>query len=142
MPASSSQVLCSHTGRRLARLVYTAVPIDSSNCMIAGPRQPSKLQEVLQTNEQGTYPLHLEASHCSYKNLIPWLPFQGGFPFSTVDCGWTVSDCTAEGLKAVMLLQEKCRSALVPSFSIKVPQHGLSNKHQMAGLVICNVSCT
>ena len=33
---------------------------------------------------------------------------QGGFPFSTAACGWTVSDCTAEGLKAVMLLQEHC----------------------------------
>ncbi|KAF6039423.1 LSS [Bugula neritina] len=32
---------------------------------------------------------------------------KGGFPFSTRDCGWIVSDCTAEGLKAVMYLQEK-----------------------------------
>lgn len=35
-------------------------------------------------------------------------PFQGGFPFSTRDCGWIVADCTAEGLKSVMLLQKKC----------------------------------
>uniref|UniRef100_A0A8C3DL52 Terpene cyclase/mutase family member n=1 Tax=Corvus moneduloides TaxID=1196302 RepID=A0A8C3DL52_CORMO len=35
-------------------------------------------------------------------------PQKGGFPFSTRDCGWIVADCTAEGLKAVMLLQEKC----------------------------------
>ena len=34
---------------------------------------------------------------------------QGGFPFSTVDCGWIVSDCTAEGLKSVMMLQERCK---------------------------------
>lgn len=34
---------------------------------------------------------------------------QGGFPFSTRDCGWIVADCTAEGLKSVMLLQEQCR---------------------------------
>lgn len=33
---------------------------------------------------------------------------QGGFPFSTRDCGWIVADCTAEGLKSVMLLQEQC----------------------------------
>uniref|UniRef100_A0A670Y2C5 Terpene cyclase/mutase family member n=1 Tax=Pseudonaja textilis TaxID=8673 RepID=A0A670Y2C5_PSETE len=32
----------------------------------------------------------------------------GGFPFSTRDCGWIVADCTAEGLKSVILLQEKC----------------------------------
>ncbi len=35
---------------------------------------------------------------------------QGGFPFSTRDCGWIVADCTAEGLKSVMLLQELCPS--------------------------------
>ncbi|KAF6120011.1 hypothetical protein HJG60_010346 [Phyllostomus discolor] len=33
---------------------------------------------------------------------------KGGFPFSTVDCGWIVTDCTAEGLKSVLLVQEKC----------------------------------
>ncbi|XP_064613807.1 lanosterol synthase-like isoform X2 [Liolophura sinensis] len=33
---------------------------------------------------------------------------KGGFPFSTRDCGWIVSDCTAEGLKALLYLQEKC----------------------------------
>ncbi|XP_054834517.1 lanosterol synthase [Eublepharis macularius] len=33
---------------------------------------------------------------------------KGGFPFSTRDCGWIVADCTAEGLKTVMLMQEKC----------------------------------
>ncbi|XP_043916484.1 lanosterol synthase isoform X1 [Protopterus annectens] len=32
---------------------------------------------------------------------------KGGFPFSTRDCGWIVADCTAEGLKSVLLLQEK-----------------------------------
>ncbi|KAM9253585.1 lanosterol synthase isoform 1-T1 [Dugong dugon] len=33
---------------------------------------------------------------------------KGGFPFSTRDCGWIVADCTAEGLKSVLLLQERC----------------------------------
>ncbi|XP_061091705.1 lanosterol synthase [Conger conger] len=33
---------------------------------------------------------------------------KGAFPFSTRDCGWIVADCTAEGLKSVMLLQEQC----------------------------------
>uniref|UniRef100_A0A3Q2PB37 Terpene cyclase/mutase family member n=1 Tax=Fundulus heteroclitus TaxID=8078 RepID=A0A3Q2PB37_FUNHE len=39
---------------------------------------------------------------------------KGGFPFSTRDCGWIVADCTAEGLKAVMLLQELCPSIRQP----------------------------
>ncbi|XP_059823406.1 lanosterol synthase isoform X2 [Hypanus sabinus] len=33
---------------------------------------------------------------------------KGGFSFSTRDCGWIVADCTAEGLKSIMLLQEQC----------------------------------
>ncbi|XP_045857691.1 lanosterol synthase [Meles meles] len=33
---------------------------------------------------------------------------KGGFPFSTLDCGWIVADCTAEALKSVLLLQEEC----------------------------------
>eukprot|EP00731_Ephydatia_muelleri_P019564 Em0012g389a len=33
---------------------------------------------------------------------------KGAFPFSTVECGWVVSDCMAEGLKSFMMLQEKC----------------------------------
>uniref|UniRef100_A0A669F5R0 Terpene cyclase/mutase family member n=1 Tax=Oreochromis niloticus TaxID=8128 RepID=A0A669F5R0_ORENI len=40
--------------------------------------------------------------------------FQGGFPFSTRDCGWIVADCTAEGLKSLMLLQELCPSIRQP----------------------------
>ncbi|KAI9026831.1 terpenoid cyclases/protein prenyltransferase alpha-alpha toroid [Hyaloraphidium curvatum] len=32
---------------------------------------------------------------------------KGAWPFSTRDQGWTVSDCTAEGLKTVLLLQNK-----------------------------------
>ncbi|XP_019483571.1 PREDICTED: lanosterol synthase [Hipposideros armiger] len=33
---------------------------------------------------------------------------KGAFSFSTVDCGWIVTDCTAEALKSVLLVQEKC----------------------------------
>uniref|UniRef100_A0A8C8IEG4 Terpene cyclase/mutase family member n=1 Tax=Oncorhynchus tshawytscha TaxID=74940 RepID=A0A8C8IEG4_ONCTS len=45
---------------------------------------------------------------------------KGGFPFSTRDCGWIVADCTAEGLKSVMLLQEHC-----PFISQQVPSERL-----------------
>ncbi|KAL7985047.1 hypothetical protein Chor_003617 [Crotalus horridus] len=33
---------------------------------------------------------------------------KGGFPFSNRDNDWIVSDCTAEALKALMLLEEQC----------------------------------
>lgn len=47
---------------------------------------------------------------CMHFLRLLFLSCQGGFPFSTRDCGWIVADCTAEGLKSVMLLQELCPS--------------------------------
>ena len=34
-------------------------------------------------------------------------PRKGGWPFSTRDNGYVVSDCAAEGLKAVLMLQQE-----------------------------------
>jgi lanosterol synthase len=34
-------------------------------------------------------------------------PSRGGWPFSTRDHGWPISDCTAEGLKASLLLESR-----------------------------------
>ncbi|XP_056390516.1 lanosterol synthase [Hyla sarda] len=45
---------------------------------------------------------------------------KGGFPFSTRDCDWIVADCTAEGLKSAMLLQENC-----PFLSEHIPKNRL-----------------
>uniref|UniRef100_A0A8C6MPR7 Terpene cyclase/mutase family member n=2 Tax=Mus spicilegus TaxID=10103 RepID=A0A8C6MPR7_MUSSI len=45
---------------------------------------------------------------------------KGGFSFSTLDCGWIVADCTAEGLKAVLLLQNQC-----PSITEHIPRERL-----------------
>ncbi|XP_021296977.1 cycloartenol synthase-like [Herrania umbratica] len=42
---------------------------------------------------------------------------KGAWPLSTVDHGWAVSDCTAEGLKAVLLL------STLPSESVGEPLH-------------------
>ncbi|KAL4892017.1 terpenoid cyclases/protein prenyltransferase alpha-alpha toroid [Aspergillus ambiguus] len=39
-------------------------------------------------------------------------PRKGGWPFSTRDNGYIVSDCTAEALKSVLLLQEECNDRL------------------------------
>ncbi|ORY79552.1 terpenoid cyclases/protein prenyltransferase alpha-alpha toroid [Protomyces lactucae-debilis] len=44
---------------------------------------------------------------------------KGGWPFSTVDNGYIVSDCTAEGLKAFLLLQEN------PQFANKLADERL-----------------
>uniref|UniRef100_A0A8C5FCU7 Terpene cyclase/mutase family member n=1 Tax=Gadus morhua TaxID=8049 RepID=A0A8C5FCU7_GADMO len=60
---------------------------------------------------------YLETFQCTVAFSLPHLPLlpqQGGFPFSTRDCGWIVADCTAEGLKSLMLLQELCPSIEPP----------------------------
>ncbi|XP_071803611.1 lanosterol synthase-like [Asterias amurensis] len=33
---------------------------------------------------------------------------KGGYPFSTRDCGWIVADCTAEGLKSALMIEQRC----------------------------------
>jgi lanosterol synthase len=61
---------------------------------------------------------HLKHAHAFLKDTqIPDNPHnyenyyrhmnKGGFPFSTKDCGWIVADCTAEGLKSVMMMQDE-----------------------------------
>lgn len=61
---------------------------------------------------------------------------QGGFPFSTLDCGWIVADCTAEGLKAVLLLQEKC-----PCIAERIPQERLCDAVAVVSSLLHHLSC-
>lgn len=93
------------------------------------------IPEILQTDEQGARKITLQQQiaqklfkftpnskkqtwiFLSVWKYLPWTSLcacQGGFPFSTRDCGWIVADCTAEGLKSVMLLQELCPSVRQP----------------------------
>lgn len=74
---------------------------------------------------------------CKKADFNSFLLFeQGGFPFSTRDCGWIVADCTAEGLKSVMLLQELC-----PSISRPVTSERLYDAVSVVSLQGCwNVS--
>lgn len=67
-------------------------------------------------------------------NALGWFG-QGGFPFSTRDCGWIVADCTAEGLKSVMLLQELC-----PSISQPVPSERLYDAVNVVSVQRVNVA--
>ena len=68
---------------------------------------------------------------------MPWPPhlqprtLQGGFSFSTLDCGWIVADCTAEALKSILLLQEKC-----PFVSNPVPRERLFDTVAVVRLLV------
>jgi squalene/oxidosqualene cyclase-like protein len=44
---------------------------------------------------------------------------KGAWPFSTVDHGWPISDCTSEGLKAALLYVENSKIELVPKFLVE-----------------------
>ncbi|KAK8543276.1 hypothetical protein V6N12_015836 [Hibiscus sabdariffa] len=74
------------------------------------------VQAILATNLVDEYGSMLKKAHNFIKNtqvkensgnsLNSWYRHisKGGWPFSTPDNGWVVSDCTAEGLKAASLL--------------------------------------
>uniref|UniRef100_F6GYJ9 Terpene cyclase/mutase family member n=1 Tax=Vitis vinifera TaxID=29760 RepID=F6GYJ9_VITVI len=76
------------------------------------------VQAFISTNLGEEYGLTLRKAHQFIKNsqvledcpgdLKFWYRHisKGGWPFSTADNGWTTSDCTAEALKAVLLLSK------------------------------------
>ncbi|WJZ95711.1 hypothetical protein VitviT2T_014457 [Vitis vinifera] len=76
------------------------------------------VQAIISTNLGEEYGLTLRKAHEFIKNsqvledcpgdLKFWYRHisKGAWPFSTADQGWPISDCTAEGLKAVLLLSK------------------------------------
>ncbi|PWZ10298.1 Cycloartenol synthase [Zea mays] len=74
------------------------------------------VQAIVSTNLMEEFGPTLKLAHAFIKNsqildncpgdLTQWYRHisKGGWPFSTVDHGWPVSDCTATGLKAALLL--------------------------------------
>ncbi|XP_034696745.1 cycloartenol synthase-like [Vitis riparia] len=76
------------------------------------------VQAIISTNLGEEYGLTLRKAHQFIKNsqvledcpgdLKFWYRHisKGAWPFSTADNGWPTSDCTAEGLKAVLLLSK------------------------------------
>lgn len=49
---------------------------------------------------------------------------KGGWPFSTAAHGWPISDCTSEGLKAVLTLHNLNRKDIVPD-ELRIPDNRL-----------------
>ncbi|KAF8400155.1 hypothetical protein HHK36_013451 [Tetracentron sinense] len=76
------------------------------------------VQAILSTKLTNEYGLMIKKAHEFIKNtqvlanssgdLSSWYRHicKGAWPFSTPDNGWAVSDCTAEGLKAALLLSQ------------------------------------
>ncbi|KMT11522.1 hypothetical protein BVRB_5g108410 [Beta vulgaris subsp. vulgaris] len=76
------------------------------------------VQAILATNFEEEYGATLRKAHTFIKNsqvtedcpgdLSYWYRHisKGAWPFSTADHGWPISDCTAEGLKAALLLSK------------------------------------
>ncbi|XP_038710034.1 cycloartenol synthase 2 [Tripterygium wilfordii] len=76
------------------------------------------VQAMIATNLSDEYAPTLRKAHMYIKNsqvledcpgdLSYWYRHisKGAWPFSTADHGWPISDCTAEGLKAVLLLSK------------------------------------
>uniref|UniRef100_A0AAQ4PZ61 Terpene cyclase/mutase family member n=1 Tax=Gasterosteus aculeatus aculeatus TaxID=481459 RepID=A0AAQ4PZ61_GASAC len=85
----------------------------------AGAQDNSRLAECLRDAHRFLTITQIPENPPEYQKYYRQMS-KGGFPFSTRDCGWIVADCTAEGLKSVMLLQELC-----PSISQPVPAERL-----------------
>ncbi|XP_075961813.1 lanosterol synthase [Anarhichas minor] len=75
----------------------------------AGAQDNSRLSECLRDAHHFLTITQIPENPPEYQKYYRQMN-KGGFPFSTRDCGWIVADCTAEGLKSVMLLQELCPS--------------------------------
>nr|DBA19921.1 TPA: hypothetical protein GDO54_015677 [Pyxicephalus adspersus] len=73
----------------------------------AGAHKKKQFQKVLESAHEFLRVSQIPDNPPEYKKYYRQMN-KGGFPFSTRDCGWIVADCTAEGLKSVMLLQENC----------------------------------
>ncbi|XP_063789338.1 lanosterol synthase [Pseudophryne corroboree] len=73
----------------------------------AGAHKKKPLQKCLEKAHEFLRISQIPDNPPEYKKYYRQMN-KGGFPFSTRDCGWIVADCTAEGLKSVMLLQENC----------------------------------
>ncbi|XP_061548207.1 lanosterol synthase [Phycodurus eques] len=79
----------------------------------AGAQDNPELAECLQSAQQFLKVTQIPDNPPDYQKYYRQMN-KGGFPFSTRDCGWIVADCTAEGLKSMMLLQELCPSVGEP----------------------------
>ncbi|XP_063354039.1 lanosterol synthase [Pelmatolapia mariae] len=79
----------------------------------AGAQDDPKLAECLRDAHQFLAITQIPENPPQYQKYYRQMN-KGGFPFSTRDCGWIVADCTAEGLKSLMLLQELCPSIRQP----------------------------
>ncbi|CAO2827320.1 unnamed protein product [Amaranthus hypochondriacus] len=76
------------------------------------------VQAILATNLVEEYSATLKKAHTFIKNsqvkedcpgdLSHWYRHisKGSWPFSTADHGWPISDCTSEGLKAILMLSK------------------------------------
>ncbi|XP_037542215.1 lanosterol synthase-like isoform X2 [Nematolebias whitei] len=79
----------------------------------AGAQNDPKLSECLRRAHRFLMSTQVTENYLDYQKYYRQMS-KGGFPFSTHDCGWIVADCTAEGLKSVMLLEELCPSIEQP----------------------------
>ncbi|THG13193.1 hypothetical protein TEA_004503 [Camellia sinensis var. sinensis] len=78
--------------------------VDDPNSM-ANQLHLSRIKDYLWVAEDG---MKMQVRNDSSGNLSFWYRHisKGGWPFSTPDNGWPVSDCTAEGLKAALVLSQ------------------------------------
>ena len=110
--ASEGMMVCSTNGSQLwdigfitQALVETGLANDENN-----KKSLIKALQWLDRCQIRENPKYFEVSnrHCT----------KGAWPFSTKEQGYTVSDCTGEGLKSVLYLQNQLESVLHSDYTI------------------------
>jgi len=79
------------TAFSLQAIVATGLTNEFKDCLVAGHHYLDITQVPLDTPDGAKYYRHIS---------------KGAWPFSSRDHGWPISDCTAEGLKAALLLKK------------------------------------
>ncbi|KAI3654303.1 hypothetical protein MP228_001022 [Amoeboaphelidium protococcarum] len=86
-------------GSQLWDTAFAAVAVSESK-LIDNPSHQQTLSHVLHFLDDCQIKKNVNEHERCYRDVN-----LSAFPFSTRDCGWVVSDCTAEGIRAVMTLQ-------------------------------------
>ena len=80
---------------------------------IAAAGQPPAVQRTVERAAAFIEANQVLESTCEHQRYFRH-PSRGGWPFSTREHGWPISDCTAEGVKASLLLERSGESLVSP----------------------------
>lgn len=95
-------MMCGTNGSQLWDTALVAQAVSSTSTLVRNPSIKPSVQAILAWLEDTQITENPQHFRSCYRHAT-----KGAWPFSTKQQGYTVTDCTAEGMKAVLDLQEK-----------------------------------